>query len=106
MKEFSYFMTINEQQDLELSDHFEWIYFDPERAAYDTLRPQALVRVTGESKINQAISSSRLGGLYDLIEVEDNKLLNQGYKYYFSALINGLLILAVGFLGFLMLKKK
>ncbi|MDN3687827.1 BatD family protein [Cyclobacterium jeungdonense] len=106
MKEFGYFITLNEQEEVALKDHFEWIYFNPQLARYDTLIPQAIVQVTGESKINQAISSSRLGGLYDLIEVEDNKLLNQGYKYYFSALINGLLLLGVILLGFLMFKKK
>ncbi|MFO7825171.1 MAG: BatD family protein [Cyclobacterium sp.] len=105
MKEFSYFITLNEQDEVALKDHFEWIYFNPNLAQYDTLQPKALVNVTGESRINQAISSSRLGGLYDLIEVEDNKLLNQGYKYYFSILINVLLFLALILLGFLIVKK-
>lgn len=106
MKEYSYFMTLNEAEEVSLKDHFEWIYFDPELAQYDTLVPQAVVRVTGESRMNQAISSTRLGGLYDLIEVEDNKLLNQGYKSYFSALINILLLLALILLAYLIVKKK
>ncbi|MEX2513945.1 MAG: BatD family protein [Cyclobacteriaceae bacterium] len=106
MKEFSYFITFNEERSIPLADHYEWIYFNPELEKYDTLRPKAVVNVTGESKLNQAISSSRLGGLYDLIEVEDNKLLNQGYKYYFSILINLLLFGALVLLGFLFLKKK
>ena len=106
MKEFSYFITLNEAEEVPLKDHFEWIYFNPALAEYDTLLPQAIVRVTGESRINQAISSSRLGGLYDLIEVEDNKLLNQGYKSYFSSLINILLLLALILLAYLIVKKK
>jgi hypothetical protein len=106
MKEFSYFMTLNEQENVALKDHFEWIFFNPAMAKYDTLVPQAVVRITGESRVNQAISSSRLGGLYDLIEVEDNKLLNQGYKAYFSNLINILLLLALVLLAYLIVKKK
>ncbi|EPR65827.1 BatD family protein [Cyclobacterium qasimii] len=106
MKEFSYFITLNEAEVVPLKDHFEWIYFNPQLAEYDTLIPQAVVSVTGESRINQAISSSRLGGLYDLIEVEDNKLLNQGYKSYFSSLINILLLLALILLAYLIVKKK
>ena len=106
MKEFSYFITLNEQENVALKDHFEWIFFNPAMAKYDTLVPQAVVRVTGESRVNQAISSSRLGGLYDLIEVEDNKLLNQGYKAYFSNLINILLLLALVLLAYLIVKKK
>lgn len=106
MKEFGYFITLNQAEEVALKDHFEWIYFNPTLAAYDTLRPTLTVNVTGENKINQAISSSRLGGIYDLIDVSDNTLLNQKYKYYFSAFINLLLLGAVILLGILIIKKR
>jgi hypothetical protein len=106
MKEFGYFITLNQAEEVALKDHFEWIYFNPTLAAYDTLRPSLTVNVTGENKINQAISSSRLGGIYDLIDVADNTLLNQKYKYYFSAFINLLLLGAVILLGILIIKKR
>ncbi len=106
MKEFGYFITLNQSEEVALKDHFEWIYFNPTLAAYDTLRPSLTVNVTGENKINQAISSSRLGGIYDMIDVADNTLLNQKYKYYFSAFINLLLIGAVILLGILIIKKQ
>ncbi|WP_158856112.1 BatD family protein [Lunatibacter salilacus] len=106
MKEFGYFITLNQSEEVALKDHFEWIYFNPTLAAYDTLRPTLTVNVTGENKINQAISSSRLGGIYDLIDVADNTLLNQKYKYYFSAIINLLLLGAVILLGILIIKKQ
>jgi hypothetical protein len=105
-KEYNYYLTVNEPGTVELKDHFEWIFFDPSQEKYDTLRPQAVLHVVGENKVNQAISSSRLGGIYDLIEVEDNNLLNQRYKYYFSAFINILLVGAVILLGILMIKKR
>lgn len=106
MKEFGYFITLNEAEEVALSDHFEWIYFNPSLEKYDTLRPTLTVNVIGDSKINQAISTSRLGGIYDLIDVEDNTLLNQKYKYYFSVAINLLLLGAVVLLGFLIVKKQ
>lgn len=106
IKEYNYYLTINEPGQVELKDHFEWIFFNPKLAVYDTLRPQAVLSVVGENKVNQAISSTRLGGIYDLIEVEDNTLLNQRYKYYFSAFINLLLIASVILLGILMIKKR
>ena len=106
IKEYNYYLTINEPGQVELKDHFEWIYFNPKLAVYDTLRPQAVLNVVGENKVNQAISSTRLGGIYDLIEVEDNTLLNQRYKYYFSAFINLLLVGSVILLGILMIKKR
>ncbi|MEX2593566.1 MAG: BatD family protein [Anditalea sp.] len=106
VKEYNYYLTINEPGRVELKDHFEWIFFNPSLEKYDTLRPEAVLNVAGENKVNQAISSSRLGGIYDLIEVEDNNLLNQRFKYYFSAFINVLLVATVILLGILMIKKR
>src|SRR5690606_5587001 len=79
IKEFNYFITINEAGQYDLSKNFEWIYFDPVRAVYDTLRPNAKIIVKGESKVNESISSQRLGGLYDRIAVEDNRFSNEKY---------------------------
>ena len=106
VKEYNYYLTVNEPGQVNLEDHFEWIFFNPSLAVYDTLRPQAVLNVVGENKVNQAISSSRLGGIYDLIEVEDNTLLNERYKYYFSAFINILLLGSVILLGILMIKRR
>jgi hypothetical protein len=106
IKEFSYYLTVNEPGEIKLSDHFEWIYFNPNLAKYDTLRPQAVLNITGESKVNQAISNQRLGGIYDLIEVENNKLSNQRYKYYFSIFINLLLAVSVILIAVLIMKKR
>ncbi len=106
IKEYSYYLTVNEAGQVQLKDHFEWIFFDPALEKYDTLRPQAVLNVVGESKVNQAISSSRLGGIYDLIEVEDNRLISQRYQSYLTTLVNILLLGCVILLGILMVKKK
>ena len=106
IKEFNYYITINEAGEVDLSKNFEWIYFDPERAVYDTLRPKAKISVVGESKVNQAISSQRLGGLYDRISTEDNRFLNEKYKYYFTVTINVLLLIAVSLLAVLIIRKR
>jgi hypothetical protein len=106
IKEYNYYLTINEPGQVNLADHFEWIYFNPNLSKYDTLRPKAVINVVGESKVNQAISNQRLGGIYDLIEVENNKLSNQRYKYYFSIFINLLLLASVILLALLIMKKR
>jgi hypothetical protein len=106
IKEFNYYITINEAGEIDLDDHFEWIYFDPSREVYDTLRPEAKIKVVGESKVNQALSNQRLGGLYDRIDVEDNRFLNEQYKYYFTTAINLLLLAAVILLAVLIIRKK
>ncbi|EKB50255.1 BatD family protein [Cecembia lonarensis] len=105
VKEFNYYLTINEPGEVKLADHFEWIYFNPVLAKYDTLKPNAVIRVTGESKVNQAISKQRLGGIYDLIEVENNKLSYQRYKYYFSLFINLLLVGSLVLLAILIIRR-
>ncbi|MCE7055110.1 BatD family protein [Algoriphagus sp. AGSA1] len=106
IKEFNYYITINEAGDVDLGRNFEWIYFDPVRAVYDTLVPQAKISVVGDSKVNQAISSQRLGGIYDRISTEDNRFLNEKYKYYFTVSINVLLLLAVALLALLIIRKR
>jgi len=105
IKEFSYYLTINEPGDVNLANHFEWIYFDPEQAAYDTLKPSSQIRVVGESKTNQAISNQRLGGVYDRIGTEDNEFLNERYKYYFGTAINVLLLAVLILLAIIILRK-
>ena len=106
IKEFNYFITINEAGEYDLKDYFNWIYFDPVRAVYDTLKPEAKIRVSGESKINQALSGQRLGGLYDRISTENNQFSNEEYKYYFTTAINLLLLGAVILLSVLIIRKK
>lgn len=106
IKEFNYFITLNEAGDYQLRDYFYWIYFDPIRAVYDTLRPEAKIMVSGESKINQALSGQRLGGIYDRIGTESNQFSNEQYKYYFTAAINLLLLGAVVLLAVLIIRKK
>ncbi len=106
IKEFNYFITINEAGEYDLSDHFNWIYFDPARAVYDTLKPQAKIIVSGESKVNQALSGQRLGGIYDRIDTESNQFANEQYKYYFMTAINLLLLGAVALLAVIIIKKK
>lgn len=106
IKEFNYFITLNEAGEYNLSDYFSWIYFDPIRGVYDTLQPQAKIIVSGDSKINQALSGQRLGGIYDRIATESNQFSNEEYKYYFTAAINLLLLGAVVLLAVLIIKKK
>ena len=106
IKEFDYFVTLNEAGEYPLDQYFSWIYFDPEREVYDTLKPKALIRVSGESKINEALSGQRLGGIYDKIATESNQFLNQQYKYYFTTAINVLLLAAVALLAVIIIRKK
>ncbi|WP_460951411.1 BatD family protein [Spirosoma daeguense] len=65
-KTFTYFLVPHQNGPLTLSDRFQWIYFDPKSAKYDTLVPQYRLLVGGSTSpagnSDVATSSSGLTG--------------------------------------------
>ncbi|ADB41048.1 BatD family protein [Spirosoma linguale] len=56
-KTFTYFIVPHQNGTVSLANHFQWIYFDPQRARYDTLRPQLTLEAGGtEEAVTSAIS--------------------------------------------------
>ena len=47
-KTFTYFIVPRQKGVISLANHFQWIYFNPQRARYDTLRPRLQLRAGGE----------------------------------------------------------
>lgn len=87
-KAFSYFMIPKEPGQYNLGDYFQWVFFNPYTKAYDTLRSQQTVEVTGESQKNLAIESTDPGSFYDRIETADNslqKLQASGWVRWFTS---------------------
>lgn len=104
-KNYSYFGIPNEPGKYDLKDYFSWIYFDPERAVYDTLAASVTLNVTGESKKNVSISSTDLGSFYDNIDATDNEIRNLANGNTQLILANILLLAMLGAAGFLYFKK-
>lgn len=73
-KQFSYYAIPNEPGTYDLGNYFQWIYFNPRLAAYDTLQSRYQITAIGESKRDNAILSSDLGSFYDRMETVDNEL--------------------------------
>lgn len=73
-KNFKYFMVPKEPGQYDLGNYFSWVFFNPSKKTYDTLRSSVTVQVVGESHRNQAIRSTDLGSFYDRIDVADNTL--------------------------------
>jgi hypothetical protein len=73
-KAFTYFIIPKEPGDFNLGDYFWWIYFNPYKKQYDTLRAQTTVHVEGESLKNEAIESVDGGSFYDKIHTANNSL--------------------------------
>ncbi|MBC7923687.1 MAG: BatD family protein [Ferruginibacter sp.] len=73
-KSFSYQILPKEPGEHPLGAYFNWVFFNPVRARYDTLVSNITLKVVGESLKNRDISSTNLGPLYDSIDQQDNRL--------------------------------
>ena len=93
-KSYSYFGIPKEPGVYALKDYFQWIFFNPKTAKYDTLQSDIKVAVKGESKKNESIQSNDLGSFYDRIAFEDNTLLNND-RFEWVKILTNLLILGM-----------
>ncbi len=75
-KSFVYTAMAKQPGEYSLRDIWQWVYFDPVTAAYDTLRPALTLNVTGESDRDAQILSRDLGAFYNIIENEDATLVS------------------------------
>jgi hypothetical protein len=95
-KIFTYNIIPKEPGQYNMGDYFEWVYFNPFKNNYDTLKSQMHVTVTGESQKNREISSTDLGSFYELAGKESNKLRSkekdQSIKFFANILILFMLV--------------
>jgi hypothetical protein len=91
-KAFSYFAVPNEPGQYKLGDYFQWVYFNPEKAAYDTLRSDIKIDVSGRSRKNDYISSQNVGTFYDRAGMADNDLRSLGGENWMKILANALIL--------------
>ncbi len=104
-KAFSYYAVPNEPGTYDLSEYFQWIYFNPTKGVYDTLASDITVDVSGKSLKNEAIQASDVGPFYDRIEFSDNNLVSLN-KDKWLQLIANMLILSVLVLSVVLVFKK
>ena len=104
-KKFSYFGIPNEPGHYEMGDYFNWVFFNPETARYDTLKSQVAFEVTGESKQNNHISSNDLGSFYNGIDGASNKPVTLKKDKTRAVLANILLLAMLGAASFIFFKK-
>jgi len=104
-KSFNYFLIPKEPGQFKLGDYFQWVFFNPEKKKYDTLRSQLTVLVKGESRKNEVIQSSDLGNFYDQINSTDNNLKIMSDARWQRWAFNGFIVVMLGLSGFFLLKK-
>ncbi|GAB2795592.1 BatD family protein [Rhabdobacter roseus] len=96
-KTFDYFVVAKQKGRFPLGRFFQWIYFDPRRARYDTLRSDKTIEVVGESKIAEGIGQGTLTSIYDNIEQLDTSESTPNYQEITRNLINAVvLVMLVG----------
>jgi hypothetical protein len=97
-KQFSYYIVPNEPGKHNLGDYFQWIYFNPIKRRYDTLRAKTVLNVAGESQKNQVIEQTTdFDGFYDRINSESNRFQSKNYKELFNLFTNVLLLVMLVF---------
>lgn len=78
------------------SAYFRWVYFNTQKRTYDTLASGLVLRVGGGSLRNQSISASDVGGVYDGLETEDNRLRPLKPENQWRQVANALVLVMLG----------
>ncbi|MDH5397279.1 MAG: BatD family protein [Cyclobacteriaceae bacterium] len=104
-KSFSYYGIPNEPGIFPLGQYFEWVFFNPDKAVYDTLRSQYTLGVKGESKKNESIQANDLGDYYNKIQLVKNDLSRAGSYELVKLLTNIMVLVMLGVSAFIIFKK-
>jgi hypothetical protein len=92
-KTFDYFVVPRKDGTFPLNRYFQWIYFDSQRARYDTLRSAKMLSVKGEDYKLANLSLSGSAGLYDNLESLDSSKETVDYKKILKDTTNAVVIL-------------
>lgn len=104
-KTFSYFIIPKEPGEFKLADNFSWVFFNPTKHKYDTLKAKAAVVVSGESLKNEVIESVDPGSFYDRIAGADNTLHAITENNWTKYVINIFILVMLAASAYLVFKK-
>ena len=105
-KSFRYFLVPKEPGKFALKQYFHWVFFNPAKKKYDTLRSSIVLNVEGESQRNQSIQSSDLGSFYDRIVIGDNSLRNANDSGSMKIVMNIMILVMLGGASYLVFSSK
>ncbi|WP_197464030.1 BatD family protein [Rufibacter sp. DG15C] len=104
-KTYRYFVVGRHPGEYPLRSIFQWVYFNPVTARYDTLKPSMTIRVRGKEDQNATIRSQDVGSFYDIISDESNQVARldqmQEARRYSNIALAVLLVVAL----FIFIKK-
>jgi hypothetical protein len=92
-KSFDYLVVARQNGTFPLERYFQWVYFDPRRARYDTLRAAQAVKVVGESRSFGEVPREGDLLLYENLARLDTAEPYIDYRGLTRSLINAVIIL-------------
>lgn len=105
VKSYDFYGIPNEPGKYNLDEFFTWVFFNPRKDDYDTLKSQYVVNVTGESRQNLSIASNDLGDFYNKIDATENELTSLKSESWITIIVNIFITLIMGLTVFLLFKK-
>lgn len=84
-----------------LANYFNWVYFNVDKARFDTLRSKVILTVKGQPRDRKLDTSLEKGGIYDSIELKDSLEVQWNRWVNWRQLVNFVLIVMFGFIVFL-----
>ncbi|TKT93903.1 BatD family protein [Dyadobacter frigoris] len=103
-KSFDYFVVPRQDGTFPLGRYFQWVYFDPKSAKYDTLTSLKTLQVKGEDYKLGNISLHGSTGLYDNLERLDSSQEYFDFKQILKELTNAIVILLLFTMGWVLRK--
>lgn len=84
-----------------LANYFNWVYFNVDKARFDTLRSKLVLTVKGQPRDRKLDTSLEKGGIYESIEQQDSLEVQWNRWVNWRQLVNFVLIIMFGFIVFL-----
>lgn len=103
-KTFDYFIVAKQNGTYPLGRFFQWVFFNPSTARYDTLRSTKTITVAGESLQNASIMDSDTRFVYENIEQLDTTENYIDYQNMIRILTNGVVLVLLGIMGWIIRK--
>jgi hypothetical protein len=105
VKQFNYYAVPNEPGNYNLGKRFQWVFFNPRTARYDTLRSAVTVEAVGRSRKNESIMAADPGSFYEKMSGASNNLASFEEDSSLRWLVNGLIFLMFAAVVVLLIRK-
>jgi hypothetical protein len=104
-KKFSFYGIPSEPGDYNFSKNINWIFFDPIRSKYDTLKSDINLKIKGEKLEKNNINTENDNPFLDLIKEEDNTLISNKKQGIISVILNIITLTLIVVFSFLVFRK-